>query len=144
VRQKAFKLNRSRSEQYDIPQHPATEDEDMSTQYTDHDTLERLPTHRRPASHAQSAAPHAAAFDHRTLAREWLLREECLQALRVADPTRGRFSPLRESTDHDAPQRWQPSTTPRPGIEQAFLDYRLLLNVHADWIVWRRPYSIHE
>ena len=121
----------------------------MSTQYTDHDTLERVAQQRRvtrPATHpATRPAPcNMDPLDHTRLALEWLQREEPIPALRVVDPGRGRFSPWRETPDPDTPKRWTPGAPRNLDLERLSRDYRLLLIVYADWIIWRRPYARHE
>lgn len=110
----------------------------MSTQHNDHDPLERLPG-------ARSLQPRQTiAVDHQRLARDWLLHEQGIPALRVTDPGRGRFSPLQVQADFDPPPDWKPSASVRPPVDQLFIDCRRLLKVHGDWIEWRKPYSAHE
>jgi hypothetical protein len=107
----------------------------MSTQYIDHDTPQR------PIEKPRLAPRNIDPLDHRHLALEWLQCEESIPALRVADPGRGRFSPWRETPDPDTPQHWVPASSPNLHIDQLCRDYRLLLAVHAQRTIWRRPYS---
>lgn len=110
----------------------------MSTQFSDHDTLERV---KDPSAATRSAPRQPPAVDHARLAAQWLACEECIAALRVADPGRGRFSPLRETIEPDAPQHWTPTARRNQTIDQLCRDYRLLLAIHAERVIWRRPYS---
>lgn len=113
----------------------------MSTQYTDHATIERVTEHR-PAP--RPVFRSIALFDHHRLATDWLLRDESIQALRVADPTRGRFTPFRESVDENVPQHGQPTGRGGHGYDLLHVDYRRLLTVYAHWFQWRKPYSAHD
>lgn len=112
----------------------------MSTQYNDQDTPDRvsgLQRHNRPRP--------TSTFDHQRLALDWLSADECIPALRVVDPGRGRFSPFEDQAEaFDPAQCWTPCTARRPRIDQLFIDCRRLLKVHGDWIVWRKPYSHQE
>lgn len=122
----------------------------MSTQYTDHDTIERTALQRtapRNTLHNTPRSPQPVIeplLDHHQLATRWLVQEECIHALRVADSARARFTPFRQTPDPDAPQHWLPHARRNQNIDQVPNGYRAPLNFQLRWVIWRNPYSSHE
>jgi hypothetical protein len=83
-------------------------------------------------------------LDHHQLAARWLIQEECIQALRVADSARARFTPFRQTPDPDAPQHSLPHARRNPNTGQAQNGDRAPLNFQLRWVIWRNPYGTHE
>jgi hypothetical protein len=122
----------------------------MSTQYTDHDTVERTalqrtaPRETPPGTVRPSQPMIEPPLDHHQLAARWLIQEECIQALRVVDSARARFTPLRQTPDSDAPQQPLPYARRNPNSGEAQNGDRAPLNFQLRWVVWRNPFGTHE
>ena len=121
----------------------------MSTQYTDHDTLERTAPQRtalRNTLHGTSRSSPPVTeplLDHHQLATRWLIQEECIHALRVADPTCARFTPFRQTPDPDLPQHRLPPSRHNLNVNEPRSGYPAPLDIQLRWVIWRNPYSIH-
>jgi hypothetical protein len=122
----------------------------MSTQYTDHDTLECAAPQRIALRNNLHGTPRSSQpvteplLDHHQLATRWLIQEECIQALRVADPTRARFTPFRQTPDPDSPQQLLPDARRNLNVNAPRSGYPAPLNIRLRWVIWRNPYGTHE
>jgi hypothetical protein len=122
----------------------------MSTQYTDHDMLERTAPPRAAPRHTLHGTARPSQhlieplLDHHQLATRWLIQEECIQALRVADSARTRFSPFRQTPDPEAPRHWLHHARHNPSTEEAHNGLHAPLNIKLRWVIWRNPYGNHE
>lgn len=122
----------------------------MSTQYTDHDTLECTAPQRTALRNNLHGTPRSSQpvteplLDHHQLATRWLIQEECIQALRVADPTGARFTPFRQTPDPDSPQQRLPDARRNLNVNAPRSSYQAPLNIRLRWVIWRNPYGTHE